>query len=73
MKNRGTHTGSFDRNESGIIVRARYYFSKWDKELGEKIVIDGNKTLIEVIGDSRNNVIDKMNILIKESNNIARK
>jgi len=41
--------------------------------LGEKIVIDGNKTLIEVIGDSRNNVIDKMNILIKESNNIARK
>ena len=70
---KGSHTGSFKRDSNGIITNGLYFFSKWDKEIGEKIVKDGTHTTIEVIGYDRNDTIEKMNIFIKESNRNARK
>ena len=72
MKNKGTHTGSFKRDSNGIITNGLYFFSKWDKEIGEKIVIEDTKTIIEVIGLDRNDTIDQMNIYIKRSNHARR-
>ncbi len=63
-----THTGGFARDAQGNLTRALYYPSKWEKEIGDKITVDGYTTAIEVIGKDRNDTIDQMNEIINEHN-----
>lgn len=63
-----THTGGFLRDTRGLILRALYFKSKFPKEIGDKITVDGLTTYIEVIGEDRNDTIEKMNVLIREHN-----
>lgn len=50
------------------IQTAQYFESKFERELGEEINYCGEKFIVAVIAETRNEVIDFLNQVIKEQN-----
>jgi hypothetical protein len=58
--------------ENNKLVRVQYVNSKWERELGDMMRVEGIEMRVGVIGDSRNDVIQALNGLIKKQNKIVR-
>jgi hypothetical protein len=58
--------------ENNRLVRVQYLNSKWERELGDMMRVEGIEMRVGVIGDSRNDVIRALNVLIKKQNKIVR-
>jgi hypothetical protein len=60
------------RIENERLVGVQYFESKWERELGEVLNIEGLKWTVAVIGDSRNEIIEVLNESIAKQNSIVR-
>ena len=61
-------------NESKTeLYGVQYYKSKWERNLGDTLTIDGTKWLVGIIGDTRNDVISALNEIVKKQNSIINK
>ena len=61
------------RIEDQKLLGVQYYESKWERELGDVLSIDGIKWRFGMIGESRNEIIIDLNKIIKKNNSIIRK
>jgi|TARA_B110000858_G_scaffold185375_1_gene227499 hypothetical protein len=69
-----THVGLVRMNESKTeLYGVQYLLSKWERNLGDVINIDGTKWLVGIIGDTKNDVISELNNIIKKQNSIVNK
>ena len=69
-----THVGLVRMNESKTeLYGVQYLLSKWERNLGDVINIDGTKWLVGIIGDAKNDVISELNNIIKKQNSIVNK
>ena len=61
-------------NESETILNGvQYMLSKWERNLGDTLTIDGVKWRVGIIGDTKNDVISALNEIIKKQNSIINK
>ena len=51
----------------------QYMLSKWERNLGDVLTINGEKWLVGMIGDTKNDVISALNMIIKKQNSIINK
>ena len=66
--------GLVKMNESKTeLYGVQYYKSKWERNLGDTLNIDGEKWLVGIIGDTRNDVISALNDIVKKQNSIINK
>ena len=66
--------GLVKMNESKTqLYGVQYYKSKWKRNLGDTLNIDGEKWLVGIIGDTRNDVISALNEIVKKQNSIINK
>ena len=66
--------GLVKMNESKTeLYGVQYYKSKWERNLGDTLTIDGTKWLVGMIGDTKNDVISALNVIIKKQNSIINK
>ena len=66
--------GLVKMNESKTeLYGVQYYKSKWERNLGDSLTIDGEKWLVGIIGDTKNDVISALNVIIKKQNSIINK
>ena len=69
-----THIGLVRMNESEtILTGVQYMLSKWERNLGDTLNIDGVKWRVGIIGDTKNDVISALNVIIKKQNSIINK
>ena len=69
-----THIGLVRMNESKTkLYGVQYMLSKWERNLGDTLTIDGTKWLVGMIGDTKNDVISALNVIIKKQNSIINK
>ena len=69
-----THIGLVRMNESKTeLYGVQYMLSKWDRNLGDTLNIDGTKWLVGIIGDTKNVVISALNEIVKKHNSIINK
>ena len=69
-----THIGLVKMNESKTeLYGVQYMLSKWERNLGDALNIDGTKWLVGMIGDTKNDVISALNVIIKKQNSIINK
>ena len=69
-----THIGLVKMNESKTeLYGVQYYKSKWERNLGDTLTIDGEKWLVGIIGDTKNGVISALNEIVKKQNSIINK
>ena len=69
-----THIGLVKMNESKTeLYGVQYMLSKWERNLGDTLNIDGTKWLVGMIGDTKNDVISALNTIIKKQNSIINK
>ena len=69
-----THIGLVKMNESKTeLYGVQYMLSKWERNLGDTLNIDGTKWLVGMIGDTKNDVISALNMIIKKQNSIINK
>ena len=69
-----THVGLVRMNESKTeLYGGQYLLSKWERNLGDVINIDGTKWLVGIIGDTKDDVIEALNEIIKKHNSIINK
>lgn len=61
------------RIEDQKLLGVQYYESKWERELGDVLKIDGIKWRVGMIGESRNEIIIELNKITKKYNSIIRK
>tara|TARA_R110000851_G_scaffold7037_1_gene27732 strand:+ start:666 stop:953 length:288 start_codon:yes stop_codon:yes gene_type:complete len=61
------------RIENDKLLGVQYYESKWERELGDVLKIDGIKWEVGMIGKSRNGIIIELNKIIKRYNSIMKK
>ena len=61
------------RIENERLVGVQYFESKWERELGDELNINGVKWRVGVIGESRNEIIEVLNGFISKQNSIVRK
>jgi len=61
------------RIQNERLVGVQYFESKWERELGEELNIDGVKWRVGVIGESRDEIIQVLNGFISKQNSIVRK
>ena len=61
------------RIENDKLLGVQYYESKWERELGDVLKIDGIKWEVGMIGESRNGIIIELNKIIKRYNSIMKK
>ena len=59
--------------ENEKIVGVQYLESKFDRELGDTLNIDGVKWRVGIIGDTKNDIIIALNGIIKKINAITRR
>lgn len=59
--------------ENDKLVAAKYYVSKFQRELGDVINYEGVKYQVGVIGTDRSSVVNYLNTIIKDQNAITRK
>jgi hypothetical protein len=67
-----THIGLVRMNE-GQLIGVQYLLSKWERNLGDVLTINGTKWNVGIIGDTRNDVIGALNDIIKKQNSIINK
>ena len=61
-----THIGLVRMNESKTeLYGVQYMLSKWERNLGDTLNIDGTKWLVGMIGDTKNDVISALNKIVK--------
>tara|TARA_B100001564_G_scaffold173970_1_gene146431 strand:- start:87 stop:386 length:300 start_codon:yes stop_codon:yes gene_type:complete len=66
--------GLVKMNESKTqLYGVQYYKSKWERNLGDTLNIDGEKWLVGIIGDTKNDVISALNDIVKKQNSIINK
>jgi hypothetical protein len=66
--------GLVKMNESKTeLYGVQYYKSKWERNLGDTLTIDGEKWLVGMIGDTKNGVISALNEIVKKQNSIINK
>ncbi len=66
--------GLVKMNESKTeLYGVQYYKSKWERNLGDTLTIDGEKWLVGIIGDTKNGVISALNEITKKQNSIINK
>jgi hypothetical protein len=66
--------GLVKMNESKTqLYGVQYYKSKWERNLGDTLNIDGEKWLVGIIGDTKNDVISALNDIVKKHNSIINK
>ena len=66
--------GLVKMNESKTeLYGVQYYKSKWERNLGDTLTIDGEKWLVGIIGDTKNGVISALNEIVKKQNSIINK
>ena len=69
-----THIGLVRMNESKTELHGvQYMLSKWERNLGDTLNIDGTKWLVGIIGDTKNDVISALNSIVKKHNSIINK
>jgi hypothetical protein len=51
----------------------QYMLSKWERNLGDVLTINGEKWLVGMIGDTKNDVIQALNEIVKKHNSIINK
>ena len=51
----------------------QYMLSKWERNLGDVLTINGEKWLVGMIGDTKNDVIQALNEIVKKQNSIINK
>lgn len=54
------------------IIKVRYFLSKFERELGDRMTIDGEEFRVGVIADDRELVIQALNSIISQQNSIIR-
>ena len=66
--------GLVKMNESKTeLYGVQYMLSKWERNLGDTLNIDGTKWLVGIIGDTKNGVISALNEIVKKQNSIINK
>ncbi len=66
--------GLVKMNESEtILTGVQYMLSKWERNLGDSLNIDGVKWRVGIIGDTKKDVISALNEIVKKQNKIVRK
>ncbi len=66
--------GLVKMNESKTqLYGVQYYKSKWERNLGDTLNIDGEKWLVGIIGDNKNDVISALNVIVKKHNSVINK
>ena len=66
--------GLVKMNESKTqLYGVQYYKSKWERSLGDTLNIDGEKWLVGIIGDTKNDVISALNVIVKKHNSVINK
>ena len=61
-------------NESGNqIIGSQYMLSKWERNLGDTLTINGVDWRVGIIGDTKRDVISALNEIISKQNKIVRK
>jgi len=66
--------GLVKMNESKTqLYGVQYYKSKWERNLGDTLNIDGEKWLVGIIGDTKNDVISALNVVVKKHNSVINK
>ena len=66
--------GLVKMNESKTeLYGVQYYKSKWERNLCDVLTIDGEKWLVGMIGDTKNDVIEALNEIVKKHNSIINK
>jgi len=66
--------GLVKMNESKTeLYGVQYYKSKWERNLGDTLTIDGEKWLVGIIGDTKNGVTSALNDIVKKHNSIINK
>ena len=69
-----THIGLVRMNESKTeLYGVQYMLSKWERNLGDTLNINGTKWLVGMIGDTKKDVISALNDVIKKQNSIINK
>jgi len=69
-----THIGLVRMNESKTqLYGVQYLLSKWERNLGDTMRIDGTEWLVGMIGNTKNDVISALNDVIKKQNSIINK
>ena len=69
-----THIGLVKMNESEtILTGVQYMLSKWERKLGDSLNIDGVKWRVGIIGDTKNDVISALNVIVKKHNSVINK
>ena len=69
-----THIGLVRMNESKTeLYGVQYLLSKWERNLGDTMRIEGEKWLVGMIGNTKNDVISALNVVIKKQNSIVNK
>lgn len=67
-----THVGLVRMN-GGQLIGAQYLLSKWERNLGDKLTIEGTEWIVGIIGDTKDDVIEVLNDIIKKQNSIINK
>lgn len=67
-----THVGLVRMSGDGLIG-AQYLLSKWERNLGDKLTIEGTEWIVGMIGDTKSDVIEALNEIIKKQNSIINK
>ena len=66
--------GLVKMNESKTeLYGVQYMLSKWERNLGDILTIDGEKWLVGIIGDTKNDVISALNEIVKKHNSVINK
>ena len=69
-----THVGLVRMNESKTeLYGVQYLLSKWERNLGDTLNINGTKWLVGIIGDTKKDVISALNDIVKKQNSIINK
>ena len=55
------------------VVGVQYFESKFSRELGEKLRINGVEWIVGVIAEDRNSIIKVLNEIVRVQNSIVRK
>ena len=55
------------------VIGVQYFESKFNRELGEKLKINGVEWRVGVIADDRNSIIKVLNEIVRIENSIVRK
>ena len=61
------------RIQNEKLVGVQYFESKFERELGDVLNINGVKWNVAVIGEDMNTIVDVLNGFIKKQNSIVRK